>query len=351
MTTTTRVLAILSLLLAAAQADEPRNLSPQKDTLQAVLDRIKQHAAGEAWKQPGFKDDAIEAWLDKLLGLIAIATEINDLKLPVRLADVQVVQPDRTGTFRGHLSVSQDFKQPSMVLRDSIVLADGNATIGHVENSIVVARGIITIESASHNSILVAGIGFKGGEMDGNGRGSPGSVVITRGWAELANRAQGTIVAANAGVLPPSNLALGRATNVIYINTPVPPPGLGARGFGGAPRDDGNKSVRVRNLPLEELPVHPLEAKFKVLGVLHTVVKETDRRGAFIGAAYTGPQPTSLVFTYEGRRYMADLDQPVADESGQPLAALAGYRLARIAVPYAVFSKPDADLVLRLDGK
>jgi hypothetical protein len=272
------------------------------------------------------------------------------LKLPVRLANVQgSAQPDQRGYLRGSLTVCKDFNPQGLAVMDSVILVDGNATISHVENSVVIARGTIKIESGSGNCVLVAGIGFKGGERDGGGRSGLGSVVVARGWAELASSADGTIVAANAGVSHPDNLGLSRLTNSIFINAPVPQVGLRGRGFGGVARDNGNRSVRVANLPLEELPVHPLAAKFKVLGVLHTVVKV--QPGVLAPRSMTGPRPTAIVVQYEGRRYIADLDQPVVDEAGQPQPALAGYRLTTIATPYAVFSKPDADLVLRVEGK
>ena len=68
------------LLLAAAWpalAEVPKNARPEKDSLQAILDRIHNHASGDAWQQPGWKDDAIQAYLDKLVARVAVATEIK----------------------------------------------------------------------------------------------------------------------------------------------------------------------------------------------------------------------------------------------------------------------------------
>src|SRR5262245_64288179 len=105
---TTLIAAILALFSCTALADDPKLPPPQKDTLQAVLDRIRQHAAGDSWKQPGFKDDAIEAWLDKLLGSIAKATDVADLKLPVRLKDVGHVVPIQPNPITGSLIIGKD---------------------------------------------------------------------------------------------------------------------------------------------------------------------------------------------------------------------------------------------------
>src|SRR5690242_7895544 len=77
----------------AIQAEIPRKDPPPGDTLQAVLDRIREHAASDNWKQPGWTDEKIEAWLDKLVGSVAKAGEVPDLKLPVRLTEVKAGDP------------------------------------------------------------------------------------------------------------------------------------------------------------------------------------------------------------------------------------------------------------------
>jgi hypothetical protein len=94
-----------------------------------------------------------------------------------------------------------------------------------------------------------------------------------------------------------------------------------------------------------------LAAKLKVLGVLHTIVKPHPLPGGLRAVRSTGPKPMALIVEYEGRRYIVDLEQSITDEGGTPLPALAGYRLLSIARSYAVFSREDADLVLKLDAK
>ena len=77
-----------SAAASVALGEVPRNNAPDKDTLQAVLHRDHTHAEGNAWQTAGFRDEAIEGWLDKLLAKITTAAEIPPLKLPVRLSDV-----------------------------------------------------------------------------------------------------------------------------------------------------------------------------------------------------------------------------------------------------------------------
>lgn len=341
--------AACTLCLVAARADDPKLPPPQKDTLQAVLDRIKQHAAGEAWKQPGFKDDEIEKWLDKLVGSIAKAADIADLTLPVRLQKVSNAPPLRPGSLRGSLVIGKDIAFKDFDISDSIILADGNAVVGVVRNCVVVARGVITIDVASSNSVVVAGIGVQCAR-DG-GQREVGSVLVSRGWVQTSDRATGTVLAAHEGI------ETSGTSGAIFVNAPVPQPPVvaGGRGFGGGrvgfgqPQHDGSKSVRVPDLPLEALPVHPLAAKLKLQGVLHTVVKA--EAGRLTARSRTGALPTALLMQYEGRQYIADLHQPITDEAGVPASALAGWRPIAINKRYVVFSRSDADMVLRWEGK
>ena len=48
-----------------------------------------EHASNDNWKQPGFRDETIEKWLDNTVAMVAKAAEFPELKLPVRLADVK----------------------------------------------------------------------------------------------------------------------------------------------------------------------------------------------------------------------------------------------------------------------
>ena len=123
-------------------AEVPQNAPPQKDTLQAVLDRIHDHAAGDAWQKEGWKDDAIEAYLDKLVATIAAATENKDLKLPVRRADVKPPDPNQRVPFQheGQLLIGKDLKFQLASPLDRAGRRQRGAAVACAEDSVIVAR-------------------------------------------------------------------------------------------------------------------------------------------------------------------------------------------------------------------
>jgi len=330
----------LSAWLAAfARADDPKLSPPKKDTLEAVLERIREHAAGEAWKQPGFQDDEIEKWLDKLVGSIAKASEINDLKLPVRLKDVkprELLQAGRVSRLWDSLAVCHDGDWKDTGVERSIILASGNVDVDVVRDSVIVARGIIKIHGFSEGCVLVAGTMIIAGQFDGQpGREEKGSIFVSRGWADLGETAHGTIVAAEKGI------SAVRTEGAVFVNAPVPAP---QRGF---PVDSRGRSVRVTDLPLESSPIHPLSTKIKVTGVMHGMVKSFGQRGG----GRTAVGPAAAILQFDGRRYIADLGQPIVDETGQPVAALVNWKLHAITDTLAIFSKPGADFVLPINAK
>src|SRR5262245_29552653 len=125
--------AIFLVIASAALplwADIP-GIDPKQDPLQTVLDRIHGHAANDAWKNGPFTDEAIEKWLDKLVGSVANAANFPDLKVPVRLADVKPPPAEnpagkgRGRSLSGALLVAKDVDLKSISVRDSVILADG----------------------------------------------------------------------------------------------------------------------------------------------------------------------------------------------------------------------------------
>ena len=87
-------LATVFTMPVVIRAEIPREPPPgHENTLQAVLDRIHEHAKDEAWRQGGWQDEKIEKWLDKLVGAIAKGADLPDLKLPVRQAELQPADP------------------------------------------------------------------------------------------------------------------------------------------------------------------------------------------------------------------------------------------------------------------
>ncbi len=334
------VFAALALLVvepAATRGEIPREALPYDDTLQMVLDRIHEHAKDEAWRAPGWKDDKIEAWLDKLVAAIAKGTERPELKLPVRQADLQAADPARP-ILRGSGRLITRGSQVFLGARDSLILSDGNLELMIPQNCIIVARGVVKT-SGARNCVIVAG-SYIGTEYDGEpgGRGN-GSLLITRGIID-ARSANGSTLIAGLGT------NVERSEGAIFVNHPVP---VELQPF---PRQKEPRSVEIANLPLEPLPKVPLAEKLILLGTIVTppappqplvpgqlpVRRPTSREGNFTGA----------VFRFDKQRYVADLNQPIVDQAGQPVEALAGWELSFATDRVALFSREGSDALVRM---
>lgn len=317
------------------QAAEPA--PPQ--TLQAVLERIHAHAANEDWKK-GLRDEQIEAWLDTSVAAIARATEIADLKVPVHLADVQPgaerplppsVRPIRSsiGPRPPRLVVGKNIDQ-ALRLQDAIVLADGHVRLrGGADGCVIIARGPVLLERSLGNVVVSGGcVVFNNG--DGESRNpANGSVIITHGWVDMARGGSGTIIAAQRGGYA------GLEEDTLHVNWPL----------ASRPRST-TKLVMVPDLPLESSPPHPLAAQLKCESALWVdVKKDIQRRSLLRGGAR---EPFGVVFRYNDRRYVAELDRPITDEAGQPVEGLKGWQLSYVANPLAVFTKDSADVVVRI---
>jgi hypothetical protein len=340
--TSLRFLLGLAFLLplissGSARAEVPRKPPPPGDTLQAVLDSIHNHAAGEAWKEPGWKDAAIEAWLDKLVGSVAKAADYPDLKLPMRFANVKAGDQPMGRTLSGALLVGKDIDLKTTSLRNCIILADGNVDISGADNCVIVSRGTVAVHSISQLSVIVAGTLVKL-QLDGRPNNDAGSLVVSRGWVDMGRSSYGTMVAAHEGV------HAGRFQGTIFINMPVPPARLDPRGA------NASRSLSVNDLPLERLPVHALSEKITLLGVLHGKLEQPAGFGGVALAGRLVSGPMGIVFRFESRKYVAELGQPIVDESGKPVEALRHWKLTQVAGKVAVLSGAEADAVVHIVG-
>jgi hypothetical protein len=343
------VLAAMAVFALAARAEIPRTGPLQQDTLQAVLDRIREHAANDAWKRGGLQDDAIEKWLDKLVGSVAKAAEFPDLKLPVRLVNVRPPDPEqplgglRTRSQTGVLIVGKNVDLKNAMLRDSIVLADGSVEIESARGCVIVARGAITVRSMSSYSVLVSGVFVKIAQFDGEPRvATNGSLIVSRGRAEIGT-AYGSLIVA------PDGVGLTRAStarDAVFINTPLPPnPRIAAPGAAAPPV---GRAIQANDLPLERMSKHSMAAKLELLGVVKT---EATQRPGLIPMLGNEMQPAGVVFRYDGRRYVADLGQPIIDEAGEPIEPLQGWKLTFAGDRFAVFSRDDADAIVEFAAR
>ena len=333
---------VLSLFFASrGAADVPQGIAGQ-DTLQNVLDRIHEHAGGEAWKKEGWRDEAIEGWLEKLVAKVAKAAEFPELKLPVHLADVRSAEGAFNNSNRNVLFVgkSMDFGMGSLV--NSIVLVDGSVDAGVVQGSIIVARGAVNVRMMSRYSLIISGTHVKITGSDGEPNNpTNGSLIVSRGRIDIT-RTHGTLLVAPLGVI--GNNRIGALRDVVLINTPAPMAQPFTRGPAGlAPV----KNVEIADLPLDRAPIHPLGEKISVEGVVY---KERPGRLAAVG----GPPEVGaagVVFRYGGRRYVADRGAPIVDEVGKPVESLRDWKLTYIDTKAAIFSSDSEDVALELEAK
>ena len=347
---------LATLLLCCASAMQTAR-AQQPGNLQAVLDRIHQHAGNDAWRTKGFQDAKIEAWLDNLAGSIAKAAKIPDLKVPVRLADVRPADPAPSGTISQRLIVGKNLDLKELRLQNSIVLADGHVELNQAVGCVIVARGAVKLQRSEY-SVIAAGLLVEIGTDGRANDAANGSIIASRGWARL-QRAYGSIIAA------PEGASVESPQDTFFLNAAIVNGGFG--------RSDGieAKSLKVPDLPLEPLPANPLAKQLQAVGIIRPDAGQrssipggmiADGRaavgapaafGAGFGRGGAAAPPVvdlGIVIRYDGRRYVAPIDQPILDEAGQVVEALRDWKLVQRTGSLAIFSSPTGDLAVRLPG-
>jgi hypothetical protein len=303
-----------------------------QDTLQPILDRIHRHAAQADWKQAGWKDEAIEGWLDNLTSTFAKAAELPGLKLPVRFADVTpgVIAPD--GAQQKSLLVGKNMNLGGATLYNSIVLADGNFVADTAQGCVIVARGVVELQK-SEWSVIVAGVHLRIAGSDGQVVSSEnGSLIATRGRASM-QAAYGTVLFAGEGA------TISSSRNAVFVNAVI----VGSSA-------ERSRSVKMKNVPIEDLPVHDMAERIRMLGIIYPEAIDSDelRLPPFLPGAKSAPQLSGIVFQFDGRRYTAEVGQPILDEADQSAPALADWKVSYANNSLAIFSSDEADAVVRL---
>jgi len=326
---------------AATARAQQAPAAPPVANLQGVLDRIHQHAGNDAWRNKGFEDQQIEGWLDRLAGSIAKAAKIPDLKVPVRLAEVQPADPVPSRTISQRLIVGKNLDLKDVRLQNSIVLADGHVEIDRAEGCVIVARGAVRLQVSAY-CVIVSGLCVEGSMYDGRPNDAAnGSIIAARGWVRLQS-AYGSMIAAQEGAIVES------PRDALFVNATIASSG----GLAGG----GAKSLKVPDLPLEPLPANPV--RLKVLGIVRPdtapIVPASPAFGRGRGGLLAGaPVPVAdlgIVIRYDGRRYIAAIGEPILDEAGQVVEALRDWKLALLTDSLAIFSNSNSDLAVRLPG-
>jgi hypothetical protein len=219
------------------------------------------------------------------------------------------------------------------------VLSDGNVLVDGLENCVVVARGAVSSNS-SVSSVIVSGA-YARITSDGEPRNlDNGSLIVSRGWAYIQN-IHGSIVLAPEGVTIGTMVDGG-----IFVNST-----LVLRDSFSPTSQRKPRSIKVRNLPIDDLPEHPLSKQITIQGVIYPqAIEPPDRLQGFMNNNNNPkPRPTGVVIKFDGRRYVVNLGKPILDQSEQRVKTFTGWRLSYLCNELAIFSSSDADAIVRIE--
>ncbi|MCI0359091.1 MAG: hypothetical protein L0211_11485 [Planctomycetaceae bacterium] len=310
-------LAVITLFLgllvaegSALAADKERNPKPDPNSLGMMVERIRGHASKDEWREAGWSDPTLEKWLETTVAALGALDGKGDYKLPVKMAEARAADP---------MAFRRPGEGTSLVVGTNVklthcdryfVLADGNAEVSFARNCVIVARGVVSISHCS-NSVVVSGTAVEIGHENGLRDAGPGSMVLCRGRVDIAH-SRGTFILAHEGA------TVSHANGTTFVG---PEPKT-------SHRDATCKVIKSPlGFPVEPRPADPLESKIEVLGAV---------------------KPRGLVFRFAGKRYVADLAEPIVDESGLAVAALAAWKVTFVGDEFAALSNGRVDVPLKL---
>lgn len=216
-----------------------------------------------------------------------------------------------------------------------MILADGNVEALNASGCVIVARGAVSLERSEY-CVIAAGAFVNITMYDGSPRDSAnGSVILSRGWANVAS-AYGSLILAHEGTL------LGNASDARFINA----------AFVGSEDRGGNRTLRVRGLPVEELPEPPFARPLQVLGLVRPDAGLVDTRltRSVVRGVQQAP-PLGVVLRYGERRYFAPFGEPIVDQDGKAVEDLRGWEVSFADSQLAILSSDAADAPVRLEGR
>jgi hypothetical protein len=211
-------------------------------------------------------------------------------------------------------------------LSNTVALVDGDAEVPYADHCVIIARGAVDIAHGNGNVVIsghLVNVSHDGSEREMAIRMAqrggpapprpvpPASLLVSSGTVRVAHAA-GTVLAA-AGQLECSH-----ATDCVLLNSPRI----------DIPANDGGIELKSDKVRVGEPPAdHPITA--------HLKLKRAARDLA--------------VFWYGDRRYVAERDEPITDEAGAPVQALAGWTVSLIGDDFAVLNNDSerATVVMR----
>lgn len=304
-----RVLAEFARLKQARLVD--------KVTWPVLLERVRQHGGTDDWKQPGFSDELIEGAIERLVERVNEIVGEQRLKLPVRFGECRVAR-GKESELRGEGllfcgSGSFDLHGGTR----SIILVDGSVRIGYATECLIIARGAVHVSHGQGNIILAGQ--FVDVAHDGSRLGIDGAHFEGRSSLILCGNIL-RISHAKRAVCSALLIDMTYAPDCIFLHERTKPISI--------PR--GGVAVETRLPFAPSVKENPLEREFRVAQVVDTNVEKLARieRGGVEIAVHLG--------------------DAIRNHLGQPIPALAGWKLDFIGDNYALFSngKEDAGFVV-----
>jgi len=288
-------------------------------SLPDVLERVRIAASANEWMNEEWTVPGIEGWVRHVITTLKEAGA-KDLCEPFKFTDCKqrgALNDPRAGMM-GQPGVSSLIVAKRLRvtrLSNTVALVDGDAYVPYADYCVIIARGTVTI-SHGRGNIVIAGhyidVSHDGSDrqiaMMMAQRGGPApprpvppaSVLVSSGTVRVAH-ATGTAMAA-AG-----RLECSHAMDCLLLNSP------------NTDISHNQRSVEVKSdkVRLGEAPApHPIAADLKL------------QRAA----------TDMAVIWYKGRRYVADIDKPIMDETGARVRDLAGWTLSLVHDDIAVLS-------------
>jgi hypothetical protein len=252
------------------------------------------------------KPEDLDPIIDKILEEIATAAKY-EFKPPVRVANC-TLRPGGPGAEMNSLIIGGE-ESPTIFLRNSAAVFDVGGQCSSIQNSIVVAWGVVDVSSCT-NSIIIAG-------ADVNVSAARNSIILSGGRIDV-NSCQKTVLGCSETL---------RATfpreNSIVVNTKYEP-------MAGAAGVEPVTVVEVPGLVLRDKPL--------MERVLDNKLQLTYLTNAFM--LFRLPDQPG--------EYVVRTGNELLDPLGKPLPGLEDWKVARLSTRFAMLKKGDERTYLRM---
>ncbi|MBI2807268.1 MAG: hypothetical protein HYX68_19980 [Planctomycetes bacterium] len=303
-----------------------------------MLRMVREVLTNDEWKRPGWKEPGFEKQFTDLITEVAAITETKRTKLrlalPVKFADVSFAgAPDSRE--RDLKKILRFFSGDAKLGRvtDSIIIADGNVTLSSSYGSIIFARGAVS--ASGHGNLIISGH-----VIDASGDGFPHPEIPIRsrsllmaGWYLNTSNSHNTICHARV------EANVSGVNKTIFLNTPHVP------------------YYRIRDYSTIYDHSFRFFDNYKLIGSQRSkrLFIQVQQDLGMVKAEWT-PNPDRflrLFFRYRGKgntfhNTIARQGDYITDDKGQPAPGFAGWRLSFLTETHALFTKGQEDAAFRI---